>query len=142
MNQKKNEEFVSYWIRIKSKAIEPRAVEPRKLNFYTYVIHFGDNRWPCPPHCLDASGIGQAFTLTTPLLTFFFLVVSWWVFGATSEIPWLKLALWSLVGGGLAGFLLGFLYVWKFNRTVRGNHLAIDRDELKEVIREVQAESK
>lgn len=142
MNQSKKEEFISYWVRIQSKAAAPQAEEPRKLNLYTYLIHFTDNRWPCPPHCLDASGIGQAFTLTTPLLMFFFLAVAWLILGATGEIPWLKLALWALVGGGIAGFLLGFLYVWKFNRTVHGNHMAIDRDELKNLIREVQAESK
>ncbi|MDZ7268487.1 MAG: hypothetical protein ONB48_12195 [candidate division KSB1 bacterium] len=142
MNQGKKEEHIGYWIRIQSKPAGAQAEAQRKLNFCTYLIHFFSNRWPCPPYCLDASGVGQAFTVTTPLLTFFFVLVGWLVLTNQTGINWLKFLLWSLGGGAVAGFFIGFVFAWKFNRTIRGHHIAIDRDELKTLIREVQSESR
>ncbi|MCG3156745.1 MAG: hypothetical protein DKINENOH_03369 [bacterium] len=142
MNQGKSAEYIGYWIRIQSKPAGAQAEEQRKLNFINYVIHFLQNRWPCPPYCLDASGVGQAFTLSTPMLTFFFVLVGWLVLANQAEVNWLKLIIWSLAGGAVAGFLIGYVFAWKFNRTIRGNHIGIDRNELKVLIREVQSESR
>jgi len=140
MDQKK--EHINYWIRIHSRPPAAQEGEPRRLTFVNYVVHFFDNRWPCPPYCMDASGVGQAFTVIVPLLTFFFLLAGWLTLAKETQINWPKLIGWSVIGGALAGFFIGFVFAWKFNRTVRDNHLGIDRDELKTLIREVQTESR
>ena len=131
--QEHKEPFISYWIKIANKPTDPLAVKHEKLNFCTYLLRYFSQQWQCPPHCLDASAVGQAFTVTTPMLTLFLALVSWFV-GGGGEFPWMRLAVSTLVGIPV-GLVVGYWYVRTFNRTVHGNEIAIDREELRQMLR-------
>lgn len=132
MNTRISEPFVSHWI-----GIVPRPTEVESLGKFTFAVYvrrYFDQQYPCPPFCMDPSAAGQAITYTMPMATFFVAVAAWFV-AEQGDFPLIKVLVATLLGFPV-GLIIGYWYAKFFNRVVAGNMMAIDEDQLRQLVRE------
>jgi hypothetical protein len=129
-----HEPFVSYWVPVKEKPA--RVQDHFHLTFCNYLRHIFSDIYPCPPRCLNATAIGQAYAFTTPLLTLFLSGVAWFLFNPAllAGALWLKLVIATVVGIPV-GVVIGYCHIKAYNRIIEYQDFAVSKEDIRQAMK-------